>query len=196
MLRSPSSVFAALRDDTREVSDARQEAVTALVLLGGTAAVLAAPATGRLLDDPAVDGLLVAVLVLLQGLIYGCVGFWIGGALVRIGERALGGRGSYRRARHVLAYASAPLALSLVVLWPVRLGLYGDDVFRTGGADGGTAVFTYAELAFAAWSAALLVIGIRAVNGWSWTRAVVAACAAASPIAVGAALLRFETAVA
>ena len=73
---------------------------------------------------------------------------------------------------------------------------YADATVTNGGADGGIAVFTYAELAFAAWSAALLVIGIRAVNGWSWTRAVVAACAAASPIAVGAALLRFETAVA
>jgi len=41
-------------------------------------------------------------------------------------------------------------------------------------------------LAFVLWSAALLVVGVRAVHGWSWPRA---ALAAAAPIALTAAFL-------
>ena len=44
--------------------------------------------------------------------------------------------GSFRRSRHLLAYAAVPVALSLALL-PVKLALYGDDVFHRGGADAG-----------------------------------------------------------
>jgi hypothetical protein len=79
----------------------------------------------------------------------------------------------------VLAFAAVPVALSLIV-WPVKLALYGDDVFRSGGHDGGTGghVFTALLLGFVAWSAVLLVAGVRAVHGWTWGRAL-AACAVA-----------------
>ena len=60
VLQSPRSVFAAIRDDSEEMSAARQEAVTALVWLAGMAAVLAAPAMNNIMDDPARDGLIVA----------------------------------------------------------------------------------------------------------------------------------------
>src|SRR5204862_82229 len=70
-------------------------------------------------------------------LIYGIVGYFAVGALVYIGEQLADGLGSYRRARHILAFACAPLALSLVV-WPLRLALYGGDNFRSGGSDTGT----------------------------------------------------------
>ena len=61
--------------------------------------------------------------------------------------RVVGGI-TYRQARHVLAFASAPVALSLLVLWPVRLAVYGEDVFRTGGSDhgAGNTAFVVLEL--------------------------------------------------
>jgi len=79
----------------------------------------------------------------------------------------------------VFAFAVAPLALSLV-LWPVKLALYGEALFRSGGSDHGfgTRVFDVLELGFLLWSATLLVLGVRAVHGWTWARAG-AACALA-----------------
>src|SRR5438128_532655 len=96
-----------------EAGRARQEPITALVLLAGIAAVLWTPVASTLLDDPARDGLVVAVWAFIGGGIYGIVGYWLAGALVYGAERAAGSEGSYRRARHVVAFAAAPLALSL-----------------------------------------------------------------------------------
>jgi len=172
VLQSPRPVFAALRDDSDDAARARQEPVMALVGLAGIAAVLWSPVAGRLLDDPAIDGLLVAVWAFIGGGFYALLGYFGGGALLHAGLRSAGGLGSYRRARHLLAFAAAPLALSLA-LWPVRLAVYGSDVFRTGGSDygAGERAFAGLELGFVAWSVALLLIGIRTVHGWSWLRA-------------------------
>ena len=95
----------------------------------------------------------------------------IGGALY-LAARSLGSLGNYRRARHLLGFAVAPLALSLFVLWPLELAVFGGDRFGRGGADDGAAgdVFTALELAFGLWAAALLLVGVRAVHGWSWWR--------------------------
>jgi hypothetical protein len=95
---------------------------------------------------------------------------------LHLGARLLGSQGSFRRNRQIVAFAAVPVALSLV-LWPVKLALYGWDVFKTGGADAGVGshVFAVLELAFVAWAVVLLVIGVRAVHGWSWWRAA-AAC--------------------
>jgi hypothetical protein len=59
------------------------------------------------------------------------------------------------------------VAVSLLFLWPVRLAVYGEDLFRTGGADhgAGNAVFVALELLVVLWSLALLVLGLRAVRG-------------------------------
>lgn len=173
VLRSPGAVFTALRDDRDDVAFARQEAVTALVFLAGIGGVLAAPATGRLLDDPGVDGLLIAVVAMIQGLIYGVFGYWLGGALLLLGTDFAGGTATYRQARHVLAFAAAPLALSLVALWPLRVAVFGGDVFRSGGSDGGTlgTVFVLGEIVFIAWSTILVVVGIRAALQLGWARA-------------------------
>ena len=99
-------------------------------------------------------------------------GYWLIGGALYLGARGLGGLGDYRRARHLLAFALAPLALSLLLLWPVELAAFGTDVFRRGGADEGAAgtLFEGLELAFAVWSASLLLVGVRAVHGWSWWR--------------------------
>ena len=149
-----------------------EEPVLLLVLLAGIAAVLSFSATvGELLDDPAVDTILVAVLVFLGGGIYGFVAYWLGGGALYWGERGAKGEGSYRQARHLLAYAMTPMALSLAV-WPVRLALYGSDSFRTGGADEGAGAwaFTAITLALFVWSLGLVLSGIRNVNGWTVVR--------------------------
>jgi hypothetical protein len=176
VFQAPRAVFAALRDDSDEAAGARQEPVLALVFLAGIAGVLLTGARGRFLDDPAIDSVLVAVLVFLTGGIYGAASYWLGGGALHLGVRAAGGRGTYRRARHVLAFAAAPLVLTLLLLWPVRLALYGADSFRSGGGDEGAGgwILDGIAAAFALWSLALLVYGISVVERWTVARAAVA----------------------
>lgn len=176
VLLSPRSVFVALRDESQEDLDARAEPVLALVWLAGIAAALASSTSATLFDNPEYDALLVVVWAVLAGGFIAFTGYFIIGAAVYLGSRGLGGEGTFRRARHVLAFAAAPLALSLLVLWPVQLALFGLDRFRYGGSDAGTAgdVFDALELAFPAWSAVLLLVGVRAVHGWSWWRSLAA----------------------
>jgi Yip1 domain len=177
IFQSPRPVFAALRNDSEEEAEARQEPVLALVLLGGLAGVMLAPSTGRLLDESLVDNSLavVAVVLFFTGTIYGGATYWLGGAALLAGLRGAGSRGSYRRARHMLAFAAAPLVLGLVLVWPVRLAIYGNDVFRTGGSDEGTgsAVFDGILALFAVWAGGLLLYGISVVERWSLARAAV-----------------------
>jgi hypothetical protein len=83
----------------------------------------------------------------------------------------------------VVAFAAVPIALSLV-LWPVKLAIYGESLFRTGGSDhgAGVRVFDGLELIFLLWAAALLLVGVRAVHGWTWARA----AAASGPVLAAA----------
>jgi hypothetical protein len=172
VLLGPRAVFVALRDDSREQADARQEPVLALVYLAGIAAVLGTSTAATLFDDPEYDALLAGVWAFVAGGVYAFAGYWIIGGSLYLGARGLGGLGDYRRARHLLAFAAAPLALSLLVVWPVQLAAFGTDLFERGGSDEGTAgtVFDAVELGFALWSGALLLVGVRAVHGWSWWR--------------------------
>jgi hypothetical protein len=140
-----------------------------------------------MLNDPAVDLIVVPVLAFISGALYAVVVFWLGGGLLYGAARRLGSEGSWRRARHTVALASAPLALALVVFWPIRIALYGRDLFRTGGDDfgRGDAVFGGVYLGFVAWSILLLLIGVRTVHGWTLGRAAAAvALAAAFPLLV------------
>ena len=105
--------------------------------------------------------------------------------------RSPGSQGSYRRARHLVAFASAPLALSMLLVWPLGIAAFGGDVFRSGGADSGTGgtLFYVVAFAFAAWSIALVGVGIRAVHGWTWPRAGLAvAIALGVPVLIGVAV--------
>ena len=177
IFQSPRAVFEALRDESKEQVEARQEPVLALVLLAGLAAVLLAPSTGRLLDEELVDNsvAVLAVLLFLTGAIYGATTYWIGGAALFVGLKGAGSQGSYRRARQLLAFAASPLVLGLVLVWPVRLAVHGSDTFRSGGDDTGAAV-TLFEGIFAlltAWAFGLLVYGISVVERWSVLRAAV-----------------------
>ncbi|TMK29017.1 MAG: YIP1 family protein [Actinobacteria bacterium] len=174
VLQSPRAVFAAIRDDSEEAAHARQEPITALVWLAGMAAVLAAPAMNTLMDDPARrDAVVVAILIFFAGGIYGIAVYWVLGAVLYYACRWFGSQGTYRRARHVLGFALAPLALALVVFWPIRIAIEGRDLFRYGGSDGGH-VFADTFYVFVAWSIVLLAIGVRTVHGWSRGRTLAA----------------------
>jgi len=191
VLQRPRPVFVALRDESREALSDRAEPILAIVILAGMAAALDSATAAHLMDtniDPSstVDGVDMAIWVFLAGSISGVFGYFVLGALLHLGARLLGSQGTYRRNRQIVAFAVVPVALSLV-LWPVKLALYGWDVFKTGGGDAGAGshVFAVLELAFVAWAAALLVIGIRSVHGWTWQRAaLVAIPVVVVPIAV------------
>ena len=190
VLQAPRAVFSALHDDSDESAHARQEPVLALLWLAGIAGVLATSVARTLLDDPTRDGLVVAVWAFIGGGFYGALAFWLGGACLHGSSRLLGGQGSYRRARHVVAFACAPVALSLVLLWPIGVAAFGGDLFRSGGSDGGTGgdVLFWAAVAFGVWGLVLLLIGIRAVHGWTWARSLSTVAIAAAPVAALAAL--------
>jgi hypothetical protein len=166
VLVSPRMVFSALRDDSDESARARSEAVLALVLLAGIASVLWAPNVGRMRDDLFVqwDALLIAIVVFFGGAIYGIAAYWVGGLVLHAAVSPFRLTRSYRQARQLLAFAAAPVALSLFLVWPVRLAVYGEDVFKSGGSDRGAGNWAFAavELAFVAWGLALLVLGLRA----------------------------------
>lgn len=184
VLQAPRAVFAQLRDDSEESASARAEPVLAIVCLAGIGGVLMTNVAGHVLDDFEIDGLLLVVWAFIAGLIHGGAVYFAVGALVYLGEQLADGLGGYRQARHILAFAAVPIALSLAI-WPVRLALYGSDNFRSHGSDSGSGghVFEGLELAFLGWSLALLVLGVRTVNGWSWPRAL---AASAVPAAVPA----------
>ena len=184
VLQAPRAVFAALLDESDEAVEARQEPVLALVLLAGMAGVLLG--FGHVLDDYVVDGLAFAIIVFFAGGIYGVFFYWLGGWALSRGAKLLGaGGGDARLSRHVLAFAATPLALSLLLLWPLRLALYGSDLFRTGGADASAAgqALRWVNAGFAAWSLVLLVLGVRTVQRFGWLRALGAALFAAALVA-------------
>ena len=186
IFQSPRPVFRALRDDSDEEAAARSEPVLAIVFLAGIAGVLSASQTGRLLDYWEIDAVEVAVVTFLSGGAYAFVTYWLGGALLHLGIRAAGGEGSYRRSRHLLGFSAAPLALSLLLLWPVRLAVYGGDSFRQGGADEGTGywIFTGLSIAFAVWAGVLLVLGVGVVQRWTIGRAAVSIALIALTLAI------------
>jgi hypothetical protein len=173
VLVAPRAVFVPLRDESYEAVEARQEPLTAIAGLAGIAGVLGTPVARHLLNDSSFSVSLIPVWAFIGGAIYALAFYWLGGGLLYGAARRLGGLGSYRRARHVLTLSAAPLALTLLTLWPVRIAIYGEDLFRTGGNDygRGDAVFGALIDAAVAWCAWLLVVGVRTVHGWTWSRA-------------------------
>ena len=186
VLLAPRPVFAALRDDSGETARARQEPVAAIVGIAGIAGAFLSPVARHILNDPANSPIVIPVWAFVGGALEGLALYFVLGGCLYVAARGLGGLGSYRRARHVLAYASVPIALSLFTLWPVRIAVYGQDLFRTGGDDygRGDAIFGAVELGFFAWSGILLLIGVRSVHGWSWPRSAAAVVLAALPPAL------------
>ena len=163
VLQAPRAVFAALRADDNDSAANRSEPVLLIILLAGMALGLASTASKRY------DGIDLAIWLFLGGGITGIAAYWGFGAILYGAGRALGSQGSYRRARHVLAFACVPLALALAV------------------GPAGRHVYSVVWFVFVAWATVLLVIGIRSVHGWTWQRAAVAAVL---PVAAVIALLQ------
>ena len=189
VLQNPRPVFAALRDDSDEAAEARQDAVGAIIWLAGIAVVLATTVASTLLDDVEFDRLDLIVWAFLGGGLSGFTLYFVLGKVLHVALRRLGGRGSFRRARHLLAFAAAPVALALFIYWPVRIAIYGEDLFRFDGSDGGTTGTVLARIfyVFIVWALVLLVIGVRTVHGWTWARSL-AGVAWAATIGAGLAV--------
>lgn len=181
VLQRPRLVFAALRDDSDPPAAARQEPMAALVLLAGIAAFVATPTAAHLYDDFEYDVLVVAVQTIFAGAIVGLQNYWLGGAALYAGAHGLGSKISYRQARHAVGFASIPLILALLLVWPVEIAVYGSDLFRTGGDDAGAGRWLFHGLWLAAGTCVLglLVLGVRVLNGWSWPRSMAATALAA-----------------
>jgi hypothetical protein len=194
VLQSPRPVFAAIRVDSDEAAEARQEPAGAIVWLAGIAGVLATSVASRFLTNPSRDWLVLFAWAFIAGGIYGFVLYYVFGKVLHTALRKLGSQGTFRRTRHLLAYSAAPIALALLLYWPIRIAVYGDDLFKLGGADGGTAgdVFAWLFYAFVAWALVLLVVGVRTVHGWTWQRSLAGAGAATvifGALALGVSLL-------
>lgn len=176
VLLVPRPVFVALRDESVEDAEERQEPLAALIALAGISVVLVSPAFRQMMNNGGVDLILVIVLAFIAGVLYAVATTWLGGGLLFGAARRLGGLGSYRRARQTVELASAPLALALITFWPVRFAVYGTDLFRTGGDDygRGDGIFGGVFLGFVAWSVILLLLGVRATHGWGWGRSAAA----------------------
>ena len=176
VLLSPRAVFVALRNEEREDVEARAEPVLALTLLAGVAGAFATPTARTLYDDPLFDGVALALWLVFAAGIIAFTGYYLVGGAVYLGARGLGSEGTFRRARQLLAFALVPVALSALTLWPLGLAIFGTDLFSRGGADdgaGGTLLYGLAA-AFGLWSAGLLLVGVRAVHGWTWARSAAA----------------------
>jgi hypothetical protein len=186
VLQHPRPVFVALRDDSRDAASDMAEPILLIVILAGIAGVLTTGTAATLNDGGDFDPGTIAIWAFLFGAVYGAFGYFAVGGLLHFAAKGLGSLGTYRRSRHVLAFAAVPMALSLV-LWPVKLALYGEAWFRTGGGDrhAGGAVFDVLTYAFFAWALVLLVTGVRSVHGWTWGRALATtALALVVPVAV------------
>ncbi|MGH3008259.1 MAG: YIP1 family protein [Gaiellaceae bacterium] len=182
VLVAPRAVFVSLRDESDEAIEARQEALVALSCLAGIAAVLGTPVARSLLNDFDFSAALIPVWAFFGGALYALGVYWLGGGLLYGAARRFGGLGGYRRARSLLALAAAPLALCLFTLWPLRIAIYGEDLFRTGGNDWGPGDRIFGGLLYAAfaWGLVLLVVGVRTVHGWSWGRSTATVALAAA----------------
>jgi hypothetical protein len=184
---APRAVFASLRDESDEAAEQRQDPLMAIAALAGISVVLVSPTFRRMLNDGSVSLVLIPVIAFILGSLYAVTVYWLGGGLLYGAARRLGSEGGWRRSRQVLALAATPLAISLVTFWPVRIAVYGQDLFRTGGDDygRGDAIFGGVYLSIVAWSVWLLLVGVRTVHGWTWPRAASAvALAAAFPALV------------
>ena len=193
VLLSPRSVFFALREDDPDDVVARSEPILLLIWLAGCASFLMSPLASKILDDPDYDAVNLAIWFFIGGGVNGAACYFIFGFALYFGALLLGSQGSFQRERQVVAFAAAPLALSFVVLLPIRLALYGGDTFRAGGADegAGETVLLVAQYAFAAWSLGLLVLGVRVVHGWDWLRAIASVAAATALVVTIVALFAF-----
>jgi hypothetical protein len=170
VLVRPREVFAGLRSTDEDDEAARQEPVLLIVILAGMAAIVLSPGWREVLDEPAVDALAAMVLTFVGGGAEGAFAYFLVGGALHLGTRGMGNQSRFRTTRHVLAFAAVPFAASLVVVAGLALLVYGGDWFEQGGSDEGAGgnVLIAMGLAFAAWSAGLLVLGLRETHRLPW----------------------------
>jgi Yip1-like protein len=157
VLVQPVAVFEELRDDSDEAADARQEPVTALVVLAGIAGVLSTTFAGTLGDQAEFDTVNVVLWAVLGGTLEGVALYFLLGLIVYVGGAAAASAWTFRHARHTLAYSVAPLAFSLPI-WAISLS-----------GDRGTA-FELVRSLVICWCAGLLVLGVKTLHAWTWQR--------------------------
>jgi hypothetical protein len=176
ILVSPRAVLSALRDDRHPSAEARQEPMIAVLFLAGLSIFFASRTAGQLYDSPDFDPILVAVEAIVTVPLTGIQNYWLGGLAVHVGLRRAGAGNSYRQARHLVGLAHVPLVLPLLLVFPLRLAIYGSDIFRSGGADEGVGahVFDAINLVFVVWAVGLLVLGVHTIWRWSWGRSLAA----------------------
>jgi hypothetical protein len=182
ILVRPGEVFAELRDSSDEQAEALSEPMVAVTILAGTAMFLSTATAGQLFDDPEFDWLLIAVEAFFAGVLVALQNYWLGGAALLLGLRSLGSPSRYRTARQIVGLSTAPFVLALAVVWPLRIAIFGGDLFRSGGSDEGTAgvVLTAVDAGFVLWSLVLAVVGVRTVECWSLVRSLGATAFAAA----------------
>ena len=169
ILVRPQEVFAQLRDGSDEQAEALAEPMVALTILAGIAMFLSTATAGQLFDDPEFDWLLVAVEAFFAGVLVALQNYWLGGAALLLGLRCLRSPSRYRAARQIVGLSTAPFVLALVVVWPLRIAIFGGDLFRSGGSDEDTAglVLNVLDAIFVLWALALAIVGVRTVDEWS-----------------------------
>jgi hypothetical protein len=117
-----------------------------------------------------VDGLVVAVLTFLAGGIYGGAAYLLLGVAIALGLRGAeaAGPGSARLGRHVLAFASVPVAVSFPLLASVVVVAYGAEYARGEAPASSMWVVLGLGFPFVAWSAVLGVAGLRVTFRLPW----------------------------
>ena len=182
ILVRPQEVFAELRDRSDEQAEALAEPMVALTILAGIAMFLSTATAGQLFDDPEFDWLLVAVEAFFAGVLVALQNYWLGGAALLLGLRSLRSPSRYRTARQIVGLSTAPFVLALIVVWPVRIAVFGGDLFRSGGSDEDTAgiVLNVVDGVFVLWALGLAIVGVRTVEEWSLPRSLGATAFAAT----------------
>ena len=173
VLVAPRAVFVSLRDESAEAVEARQEPMTGDRRARRHRRGARTPVARHLLNDASFSVALIPVWAFIGGLIYALAVYWLGGGLLYGAARRLGGLGNWRRSRQVLGLAATPLALALLTLWPIRIAVYGENLFRTGGNDygRGDAGSSAASSTLLRLGAYLLLVGVRSGARLDWTRA-------------------------
>src|SRR5436309_11873902 len=105
VLQAPRAIFAALRDDSPPAAATRSEPVLALTILAGMGMLLLTPEASTVLDSSDYDWTVFAIWLFMVGGVMGAFVVWAFGGLVYLASTWLGSLGSYRRARHLVAYA-------------------------------------------------------------------------------------------
>lgn len=139
-----------------------------LAALTGVSQVLDRASFGSLGDTVPLSTILLAALLL--GPVSGIVALYVGGALIAWTGRWIGGAASAEHIRTAIAWASVPIAASLL-LWVVDLSVIGESMFTTslveGGAAGWMMISALGAVVLGIWSLVLLFKGVGEAQGFS-----------------------------